>query len=143
MGFFRIPVKLYTLIFGLLFSMVGVVFFTVYTLNAQKADGNVINLAGKQRMLSQKLSKSVMELQLGDVTKVKEITGIQNEFTKVLQGLRQGSTELNLPPAETQAVTLDIMSCSRVHLEPPTHCRWRGGATAASADDALPLESSR
>ncbi|MCP4472820.1 MAG: hypothetical protein GY815_19445, partial [Gammaproteobacteria bacterium] len=34
--------------------LIGIVSYTVFTLNQQKADSTVINLAGRQRMLTQK-----------------------------------------------------------------------------------------
>jgi methyl-accepting chemotaxis protein len=104
LGLFRIPVKLYGLVLALLLAFGGVINFTVSTLDTQKDDSNVINLAGKQRMLTQKLSKSVMELQLGNMSKVEEIKGIQKSFSKVLTGLQKGNAELKLPAAETTAI---------------------------------------
>jgi methyl-accepting chemotaxis protein len=104
LGLFRIPVKLYGLVLALLLSFGGVMNFTISTLDTQKNDSNVINLAGKQRMLTQKLSKSAMELQLGDMSKVEEIRGTQKSFSKVLMGLQKGNAELKLPPAETTAI---------------------------------------
>ncbi len=62
LGFFRIPVKLYGLVLVLLLAFAGVMKFTISTLDGQKNDSTVINLAGKQRMLTQKLSKAAMEL---------------------------------------------------------------------------------
>jgi methyl-accepting chemotaxis protein len=104
LGVFRIPVKLYGLVLALLLAFGGVINFTITTLDAQKDDSTVINMAGKQRMLTQKMSKSVMELQLGDMTKVSEIKGIQKSFSKVLTGLQKGNAELKLPAAETPEI---------------------------------------
>ncbi len=104
LGFFRIPVKLYGLVLALLLAFAGVMNFTISTLDDQKNDSTVINLAGKQRMLTQKLSKAVMELQLGNPEKAKEVRAIQENFSKVLNGLQKGDAELKLPPAETTAI---------------------------------------
>ncbi|MFQ5717358.1 MAG: methyl-accepting chemotaxis protein, partial [Nitrospinales bacterium] len=108
MSFFRIPAKLYSLVFVLLLFFAGVVLYTVSVLNDQKQDGGVINLAGKQRMLTQKLSKSIMELQLGNTDKVNEINRIKDEFQKVLDGLKNGSAQLNLPAAETPKILAQL-----------------------------------
>jgi len=104
LGIFRIPVKLYGLVLVLLLAFGGVMAFTISTLDTQKNDAIVINLAGKQRMLTQKLSKAVMELQLGNMAKAEEIKGIQKNFTQVLTGLQKGNAKLKLPPAETTAI---------------------------------------
>jgi hypothetical protein len=97
MGFFKIPVKLYFLTFTLLFSMVGLVYYTVKTLDTnQKYDAKLIYLAGKQRMLTQQLSKSLMSLLLGEQKKIEEINSIKMEFRTVLQALMQGDEELGV-----------------------------------------------
>jgi len=55
-----IKLKLGAMISGLS-VIIGLMFLiTWYTTNAQKSDGLVINLAGRQRMLSQKISKELM-----------------------------------------------------------------------------------
>jgi len=50
---------------GVLFTLtlIGIVTYTVITLNAQKNDGATINTAGRERMLSQKFTKEVLEEQ--------------------------------------------------------------------------------
>ncbi|MCP4235405.1 MAG: DUF3365 domain-containing protein, partial [Aestuariibacter sp.] len=41
--------------------LIGIVSYTVFTLNQQKADSTVINIAGRQRMLTQKFSKELLD----------------------------------------------------------------------------------
>jgi len=102
MGFFKIPVKLYFLTFTLLFSMVGLVYYTVKTLDTnQKYDAKLIYLAGKQRMLTQQLSKGLMALLLGEQKKIEEINSIKMEFRTVLQALMQGDEELGVSAIQT------------------------------------------
>lgn len=114
MGFFKIPVKLYSIVLVLLIAAGGIVFYTVNTLEKQKGDTNVINLAGKQRMLTQKLSKAMMELQLGDIAKAKEVAGISEEFQQVLRGLKIGDASLNLPPAETPEILAKLNATQKI-----------------------------
>ena len=52
--------KLGLIVAGLSFIILSMFLFTWYTTSAQKADGLVINLAGRQRMLSQKMSKETL-----------------------------------------------------------------------------------
>jgi methyl-accepting chemotaxis protein len=103
-GFFSVSVKLYGLTLFLLIIMAAIVMYTVYTLNQQKLDGNIINLAGAQRMLTQKLSKNVMEMQLGRMERVDEIAKVRARFETVLLGLEKGNKELGLPSAETAVI---------------------------------------
>lgn len=51
--------KLGLIVTGLSFIILSMFLVTWYTTSAQKADGLVINLAGRQRMLSQKMSKEL------------------------------------------------------------------------------------
>jgi methyl-accepting chemotaxis protein len=52
--------KIGLIVAGLSFIILSMFLFTWYTTSAQKADGLVINLAGRQRMLSQKMSKEIL-----------------------------------------------------------------------------------
>ncbi len=107
-AFFSVPVKLYLLSIFLFLAVIGIVIYTAISLEKQKGDARVINLAGKQRMLTQKLTKSIMELQLGDLSKIDEIKQIQSQFDKILNGLKVGDPELNLPGAQTPQVLFKI-----------------------------------
>ncbi|MBN4078214.1 type IV pili methyl-accepting chemotaxis transducer N-terminal domain-containing protein [Nitrospina gracilis] len=89
----------------LISSMVVIVLYTVSTLDKNhKHDANLIYLAGKQRMLTQQLSKNLMELQLGDNSKIAEINQVKIEFSKVLDGLEGGDADLDLDARETEKV---------------------------------------
>lgn len=62
----------------------------------------IINLAGKQRMLTQKISKEVLLVSL-DVDWMQNIEHLKKTrglFDKTLKGLRNGDDELGLPPTK-------------------------------------------
>ncbi|MCB1185239.1 type IV pili methyl-accepting chemotaxis transducer N-terminal domain-containing protein [bacterium] len=62
--------------------------------------GVVLNLSGKQRMLSQKMSKEIMLVAM-DVDKaanLKNLAATAALFDKTLHGLRDGDADLRLPP---------------------------------------------
>lgn len=101
---FNVSFKLYSLLLALQIVIGGVIFYTVNTLDGQKKDGAIINMAGKQRMLTQQLSKDVMDLQLGNLKKSEEIEKVQAQFTKVLDGLQKGDSGLGLPPSESPEI---------------------------------------
>jgi len=76
-------------------ALVGVVSYTVITLEAKKADSQVINIAGRQRMLTQKYTKEIFDRlaqqQLQDEkTSTESTTG--KLFQVSLAALRQGGT---------------------------------------------------
>ena len=68
--------------------------------------GVVLNLSGKQRMLSQKMSKEVMLIALGHDTagNVKNLQATTTLFDRTLKGLRDGDKELKLVPTSEQTI---------------------------------------
>ncbi len=68
--------------------------------------GVVLNLSGKQRMLTQKMSKEIMLIALG-IDKERNLGNLADTsalFDKTLQGLRNGSEELRLPPTSSSRI---------------------------------------
>jgi len=57
--FNSIRFKLLLQITTLLLFIIFIVMFTRVTINNQKSDGKVINVAGRERMLTQKMSKEI------------------------------------------------------------------------------------
>jgi hypothetical protein len=68
--------------------------------------GVVLNLSGKQRMLSQKMSKEVMLIALGEdvAGNLDNLKATAELFDKTLKGLRSGSEELRLPPTFSKRI---------------------------------------
>ncbi len=68
--------------------------------------GVVLNLSGKQRMLSQKMSKEIMLVALGADTEgnLANLQKTSSLFDKTLKGLRNGSEELRLPPTSSSRI---------------------------------------
>ncbi len=68
--------------------------------------GVVLNLSGKQRMLTQKMSKEVLLIALG-IEKKSNIDNLRKTstlFDKTLNGLRDGDKDLNLPPTISRRI---------------------------------------
>ncbi len=68
--------------------------------------GVVLNLSGKQRMLTQKMSKEIMLVALGIDTEknLASLAKTSELFDKTLKGLRNGSAELGLPPTRANRI---------------------------------------
>ncbi|MDP7427442.1 MAG: type IV pili methyl-accepting chemotaxis transducer N-terminal domain-containing protein [Alphaproteobacteria bacterium] len=66
----------------------------------------VINLAGKQRMLTQKMSKEflLIALEIDQARNLKSLRATRNLFDRTLKGLRRGDLELGLPPTKKPAI---------------------------------------
>lgn len=72
--------------------------------------GTVINLAGKQRMLTQKMSKEALLVAKGIDAEANK-TALQQTavlFDKTLKGLKNGDAELNLPKTEDPAIVAQL-----------------------------------
>ena len=82
-------------IFLLTAAGAGAVFMT---LNSQKHDSAIINLAGAQRMLSQRLAKEALLLHEGKA-QTDSLEASAARFDRVLKGLLSGDAELGLPAA--------------------------------------------
>ena len=86
------------------------IIFTTSTLSNQKNDSTVINIAGRQRMLSQKMSKDAMTIKAGiAITESRSsLKAAHDLFQNSLQGLINGNQTLGLP-ATNDAPTLAQM----------------------------------
>ena len=82
------------------------VLFTVVTLKNQKNDSTVINIAGRQRMLSQKMSKEAMTIK-ADLSVAKcraSLKETHDLFDTSLKGLINGNNNMHLPPTQNPEI---------------------------------------
>lgn len=72
--------------------------------------GTVLNLSGKQRMLSQKMSKEVLLINLGlkKDDNLANLKATSSLFDKTLKGLRDGDESLHLPPTTSRRILRQI-----------------------------------
>ena len=88
--FQRLQVQL-TFLFAAFFLLVGVsVSLTFWGLQTQRQDALVINLAGRQRMLTQQMTRLVLQLQSGDESASAELQETKQTFSQTLSALRDG-----------------------------------------------------
>lgn len=99
----------------ILFGVIIVVSFILVTLSLQAVSKKEqysirINLAGKQRMLTQKMVKEVL-LILAEIDTAKNRENLRQTvdlFRKTLDGLRDGDSSLRLDPVETEHIKTQI-----------------------------------
>ncbi|MFA5903730.1 MAG: type IV pili methyl-accepting chemotaxis transducer N-terminal domain-containing protein [Desulfobacula sp.] len=97
--------KLGLIVAGLSFIILSMFLITWYTTSAQKTDGLLINLGGRQRMLSQKMSKEIVLFVSATDAKEKEqlkasATRSMEVFDVTLSALiESGEVPLSLDPA--------------------------------------------
>ena len=81
--------------------------------------GVVLNLSGKQRMLTQKMSKEIMLIAL-DIDKANNLANLAKTsalFDKTLKGLRNGSEELRLPPTTSGRILRQLDKIDAIWAE--------------------------
>jgi len=107
----------------------------------------VINLAGKQRMLTQKMSKEALLIAKGiDVeSNKKNLTATKALFDKTLKGLIQGDADLGLPKTENPEIVAQLEKVSGLWatFEPNLDAVLKGDTSQAVlekiAQENLPL----
>jgi methyl-accepting chemotaxis protein len=97
---FSILLKLVLAMGVLLMCLALLVASSWWLLDQQETDGGVVNIAGRQRMLSQKMAKEALSLSLGlgDAGQLRQqLQATGQLFGKSLQGLRNGDPQMGLP----------------------------------------------
>ncbi len=111
-----IKAKLILCIAAFVLVSTAMVISTLITVSKQESDTHVINAAGKQRMLSQKIVKEFYAYYSDsgedeEALKVKENTlkGTINLFDETLTDLIEGDQELGLPAPETEEIEAQLL----------------------------------
>ncbi len=78
--------------------------------------GTVLNLSGKQRMLTQKMSKEIMLIALNEDKdkNIINLTNTSNLFDKTLDGLRNGSDDLHLPATTKKRILRQLDKIEKI-----------------------------
>lgn len=79
------------------------------SLALQRRSSTVVNIAGRQRMLSQKLTKTALLVAQANTStqreaRARELVAIAQQWQRAHQGLQQGNAELELPGRNSEAV---------------------------------------
>ncbi|ABR30216.1 hypothetical protein SU69_01810 [Thermosipho melanesiensis] len=121
----RILFKLVTPII-ILASLIIVIFITTYVITtSQKFDALIVNLAGRQRMLTQKMSKEALIVSHGEVSYKEKLTKTLKLFEITLYALRDGGktytdltmkTPVKISPAGTEKIKKQLNVVEKLFL---------------------------
>lgn len=97
-------------VIGILFIilMTSIIFTTIYLNNKNKKDALVINIAGKERMLTQKISKNIFYLYHNKHSSFSELDNATIEFIYNLNSLKNGNNLLVIQEAPTDLIASQI-----------------------------------
>lgn len=96
---------------GILFFvlMLSVIATTIYLNNKNKKDALIINIAGKQRMLTQNISKNIFYLSQHKNSSFVELENSTTEFIYNLNSLKKGNELSEIQKAPTKEIANQIM----------------------------------
>ncbi|MEM1134402.1 MAG: ATP-binding protein [Bacteroidota bacterium] len=111
-----------SIIFILILSIIGLIHIAVQN---QESDAKIINISGRQRMLSQKIIKCILltRSEKSNEENIIQLQTILSSFKKAHYGLQFGDDSLQLPPCEIEHI-LDLFQL----IEP----EYNGLVSAAS-----------
>jgi hypothetical protein len=114
-------IRFYSSNLALLFSLfmaVGLFSQTAHAASGPTAAeyGVVLNLSGKQRMLSQKMSKEAMlvALDINKAANLKSLKATASLFDKTLKGLRNGDKDLRLPKTSKRRILKQLGKVDKI-----------------------------
>ncbi|WP_419678186.1 type IV pili methyl-accepting chemotaxis transducer N-terminal domain-containing protein [Aliarcobacter lanthieri] len=98
-------------IIGILFAilMLSIVAITFYLNNKNEKDALIINIAGKQRMLTQNISKNIFYLSQFKNSSFDELNSSTAEFIYNLKTLREGNNLPKIKEAPTSEIANQLM----------------------------------
>ena len=92
----------------LMISIFLVISVTIYLNQKNIKDALIVNIAGKQRMLTQKMSKSILYLYQTQKNDFTELDVARNEFIYGLQTLKDGNELLSISKAPNDEINAQI-----------------------------------
>jgi len=92
----------------LILSIFVVISVTIYLNQKNNKDATIVNIAGKQRMLTQRITKNIFYLYQTKSHNFSEIDNSIDQFNYGLSTLKDGNTLLNIPSAPTKEISTQV-----------------------------------
>ena len=93
---------------SLFFTVLIVIIVTIYLNHKNKKDALIINIAGKERMLTQQITKNIFLIQYSDIQDFSEMDRAIAEFKFGIRTLLYGNKSLNISPAPTDEIIKQV-----------------------------------
>lgn len=93
----------------LFFLMLSIIVTTIYLNAKNKKDALIINIAGKERMLTQKISKNIFYLYNSDSNDYSELDNATEEFIYNLNSLKDGNKLRGISKVPTDTIANQIV----------------------------------
>jgi len=105
----KISTKIKILGAGLIITVLLLIVVTIYLNQKNIKDALIINISGKERMLTQKISKNIFYLYHQRALDFKELDTAVEEFEYILESLKNGDTFRGIQSSPTQEITQQIV----------------------------------
>jgi len=96
----------------LILTIFAVIFVTIYLNQKNVKDALIVNIAGKQRMLTQKITKNIYFLYQTKQSNFAEMDKAISEFKFGLNTLKNGHKNLGISPAPTEPIKMQMEKVS-------------------------------
>ncbi|WP_281950728.1 type IV pili methyl-accepting chemotaxis transducer N-terminal domain-containing protein [Nitrosophilus kaiyonis] len=97
-------------------TIIAIVASVIYINQKSKNDSIVINIAGKERMLTQKISKEIFRLKTARIIELKELNDAQNLFEINLYSLLNGDKKRGIYPPPTLEIKEQLLRVEKLWL---------------------------
>lgn len=104
----RISTKIRILGAGLIFTILSLIILTIYLNQKNTKDALIINIAGKERMLTQQISKNIFYLYNQRQLDFNELDNAVEEFKYILDSLKKGDKLRGITPSPTDEIAQQI-----------------------------------
>ena len=101
----KISTKIKLIVALLVFLMASIISTTIYLNQQNTKDAAIINIAGKQRMLTQKIAKNIFYLHYTYTNDFYELNAASDEFIRGLNILKHGDHDKNIPPVSVKKIS--------------------------------------
>ncbi len=98
----------------LIVLMLSVISTTIYLNQQNTKDALIVNIVGKQRMLTQKMAKNVFYIHYSSNKDFYELNTAIEEFIKGLNILRHGSQDKQIPPVPTHKISAHLFEVNKL-----------------------------